>query len=73
MVTLETRQRLTRNWAGCSVVVDPRMTAMSLRSQLALATLSILATAALAATAADAHPGQGQRPQSSTPVVQDIA
>lgn len=47
---------------------------MSLRSQLALATLSILATAALAATAADARPGQGrgQRPQSSAPVVQDV-
>lgn len=48
---------------------------MSLRSQLALATLSILATAALAATAADARPGQGrgQRPQPSAPVVQEVA
>ncbi|MBD1876908.1 hypothetical protein H6F75_25815 [Nodosilinea sp. FACHB-131] len=51
------------------------MTVMSLRSQLALATLSILATAALAATAADARPGQGrgQRPQPSAPVVQEVA
>ncbi|PSR18255.1 hypothetical protein C8255_08420 [filamentous cyanobacterium CCP3] len=47
---------------------------MSLRSQLALATLSILATAALAATAADARPGQGRgpRPQPSQPVVQEV-
>jgi hypothetical protein len=46
---------------------------MSLRSQLALATLSILATAALAATAAEARPGQGggHRPQPSTAVVQE--
>lgn len=47
---------------------------MSLRSQFALVTLSILATAALAATA-EARPDQGreQRPQPSAPVVQDVA
>lgn len=47
------------------------MTAMTLRSQFALATLSILATAALAATAAEARPGQGHRPQAA-PVVETL-
>ncbi len=45
---------------------------MTLRSQFALATLSILATAALAATAAEARPGQGQRPQPSASIAQEV-
>lgn len=47
---------------------------MSLRSQIAMATFSVLATIALAATAADARPGQGRghRPQPSQPVVQEV-